>query len=272
MRIPTWVIMRKLPLEFRAIGWEIVSNLGELVGFDKGSIQKSKQRFCVPLDVREGWETMLVVKNDATRESAFVLVDYLLIRCRFYLNPTHWIKDCPTLADTKQRTWKKVGQEVGGKQVQGGRAGANNGKGMSPKGGEGRKNLGTTPREPILHCTVEGDHSSDKEVVRDKGKNKGMVEEDGFTVVVNKKKTKLDKKGRLELVWELVIKLRELAKTRYQEGGNLVKRGSSRKPRQSFSENHAKQGGGDEEQHVTSDSRGGSNTNANNEGDQILDS
>jgi hypothetical protein len=40
MKIPIWVTLKKLPIEFRArIGWEITaSNFDNLLGFDKDAI------------------------------------------------------------------------------------------------------------------------------------------------------------------------------------------------------------------------------------------
>ncbi len=45
MRIPTWITLRKLLVEFSSVGGEIIAGLGTMLGFDKASIQVTKKWF-----------------------------------------------------------------------------------------------------------------------------------------------------------------------------------------------------------------------------------
>ncbi len=64
-KFPTWITLRKLPVEFWSIGTVIVVRLGTVLRFDKTTIQVVEQQFCVALEVGDGWETSMVVKNEA---------------------------------------------------------------------------------------------------------------------------------------------------------------------------------------------------------------
>jgi hypothetical protein len=52
-------------VEFWSIGTVIVVRLGTVLRFDKTTIQVVEQQFCVALEVGDGWETSMVVKNEA---------------------------------------------------------------------------------------------------------------------------------------------------------------------------------------------------------------
>jgi hypothetical protein len=65
MKIPTWITLRKLSMEFWSVGGIIMVGLGIMLGFDKTTIQVVEQRFCVALESGDGWETLMVVENEA---------------------------------------------------------------------------------------------------------------------------------------------------------------------------------------------------------------
>jgi hypothetical protein len=47
-----------------------------MLKFDKVTIQTTKQQFCVTLEARDGWETSLVVENEAMGEAMTMLIDF----------------------------------------------------------------------------------------------------------------------------------------------------------------------------------------------------
>jgi hypothetical protein len=65
MKIPTWITLRKLLAEFQGIGGKIMVGLGTVLRFDKATTQVVEQWFCVALKARDGWETSMVVENEA---------------------------------------------------------------------------------------------------------------------------------------------------------------------------------------------------------------
>jgi len=75
-------------VEFQNVGGEIATRLGTMLRFDKAIIQVVKQQLCVASKVGDGWETSMVVENEAMGETVLVLIDYdfLPIQCRFCLN------------------------------------------------------------------------------------------------------------------------------------------------------------------------------------------
>jgi len=108
MRIPTWITLRKLLVEFWSIGGEITARLGTMLRFDKVTIQTTKQQFCVTLEARDGWETSLVVENEAMGETMTMLIDFdfLPIRCKFCLKSFHQVKDYLNLVSLKVKSMK----------------------------------------------------------------------------------------------------------------------------------------------------------------------
>ncbi len=52
-------------MEFWSVGGIIMVGLGIMLGFDKTTIQVVEQRFCVALESGDGWETLMVVENEA---------------------------------------------------------------------------------------------------------------------------------------------------------------------------------------------------------------
>jgi hypothetical protein len=87
MRIPTWITLRKLLVKFQSVGGKIVARLGIMLGFDKVTTQAVEQQFCVALEAIDGWETLVVVENEAMGEAMTMLIGYefLPIWCEFCL-------------------------------------------------------------------------------------------------------------------------------------------------------------------------------------------
>jgi hypothetical protein len=79
-----------------------------MLRFDKVTIQTTKQQFCVTLEARDGWETSLVVENEAMGETMTMLIDFdfLPIRCKFCLKSFHQVKDYLNLVSLKVKSMK----------------------------------------------------------------------------------------------------------------------------------------------------------------------
>jgi hypothetical protein len=60
------------------------------------------------LKTKRGWEIALEVQNEITCATMLTLInyDYLRIKYRFYLDPLHQIKDCPSLPNVKGKDRK----------------------------------------------------------------------------------------------------------------------------------------------------------------------
>ncbi len=82
MKIPAWFTLQKFEMEINEMGWEVAFNLGRLLGFDKWTFQSTKQRYCIALEVGNGWKITLQVKNEVNGGSSIMLIiyDYVSIR------------------------------------------------------------------------------------------------------------------------------------------------------------------------------------------------
>jgi hypothetical protein len=58
----------------------------------------------VSISSNKGWEKSVVVTNEKKEEKATILIDYnhLSIRCKFYFDTLHCMKDCPNRLDLKK--------------------------------------------------------------------------------------------------------------------------------------------------------------------------
>lgn len=63
------------------MGGVIAGGLGTVLKFDKQIIQATKQWFCMALEARDGWETSMVVENEATREVVIMLIGQSSVDC-----------------------------------------------------------------------------------------------------------------------------------------------------------------------------------------------
>jgi hypothetical protein len=61
------------------------------------------------LEIGEGWETSLKVRNKVTRGIVTILIDcdFLPIHCRFCFDSSHHVKNCPSFVELKRKTLNK---------------------------------------------------------------------------------------------------------------------------------------------------------------------
>ncbi len=209
MKILTWVALWKLPIVFRAVGWEIAASLGNFLGFDKETIQAPEQMFCVALGAGAGWETSVEVKNDVTGEVAFVLIDcdYLLIRWRFCLDFSHHVKDCPLLIVAKSKEANNNGHRKGVQYALGKEPNKAKKGGDIPSELESNKQGGEFELEPNPKEGTAGDYRLNKGVALEHLKPKVLTADTkGFIEVVNKNKSK-GRKGKPPPAWEPMTNL-----------------------------------------------------------------
>jgi hypothetical protein len=83
MRIPTSITLRKLLVEFRNVGPKIAVGLGTLLRCDNATTHTVEQRFCVALEI--GY--------------------------KFYLEPSHHVKDCLSLESLRRKNSKSMGDD-----------------------------------------------------------------------------------------------------------------------------------------------------------------
>ena len=85
MLIPTWITLKKLPLQFFGVAQEIAASLGKVLGRDAQNSYFKDPRFCIALDTSTGWETELEIEDRVTGKLIPIIVDYanLPIRCRY---------------------------------------------------------------------------------------------------------------------------------------------------------------------------------------------
>lgn len=81
----------------------IAQQVGKLLGFDMNNDVAKALRFCVALEVGEGWIDPFPVATLLPEGQVKVIIDYenLPIRYTFCLNLTHGVKNCPELLNQK---------------------------------------------------------------------------------------------------------------------------------------------------------------------------
>jgi hypothetical protein len=99
MRIPTWITLRQVRLEFGGVVEQIAAGIGEVLECDLSNKGANDPRFCVSILSNKGWEKLITISNGAT-----IIIDYnhLPIRCKFFLDTSHWVRDCPNRMDSKR--------------------------------------------------------------------------------------------------------------------------------------------------------------------------
>ena len=97
MLVPTWITLRRLPLQFFGVAQEIAATLGKVLGKDGQNSYFKDPRFCIALDTSQGWETEIEIENRLTGRLTTILVDYanLPIRCRYCCDLHHQVNVCP---------------------------------------------------------------------------------------------------------------------------------------------------------------------------------
>jgi hypothetical protein len=65
--------------------------------------------YCVALEIDEGWETSLKVRNKVIRGIMTILIDYdfLPMHCTFCFDSSHHVKNCPSFVELKRKTMNK---------------------------------------------------------------------------------------------------------------------------------------------------------------------
>ena len=97
MLIPTWIILKKLSLQFFGVALEIAASLGKVLGKDTQNSYFKDPRFCIALDTTLDWVTKLEIEDRFISKLIPILVDYanLPIRCRYCNDLSHQIRECP---------------------------------------------------------------------------------------------------------------------------------------------------------------------------------
>ena len=97
MLIPTWITLKKLPLQFFGVAHEIAASLGKVLGKDSQNCYFKDPKFYIALDTSRGWKTELEIKDRLTGKLTTILVDYanLPIRYRYCNNLSHQVHNCP---------------------------------------------------------------------------------------------------------------------------------------------------------------------------------
>jgi hypothetical protein len=96
-KIPTWITLRNVRVEFIGVAREITEGIGEILGIDESNDGVKDPRFCVGIPVGGGWEHSAVVTNSVTKQKHTIHIDYdfLPIRCRVCGDIQHCLKECP---------------------------------------------------------------------------------------------------------------------------------------------------------------------------------
>ena len=97
MLIPTWITLKKLPLQFFGVAQEIVASLGKVLEKDAQNYYFKDPRFCIALDTSLGWKSELEIKDRFIGKLIPILVDYtnLPICCRYCNDFNHQTRACP---------------------------------------------------------------------------------------------------------------------------------------------------------------------------------
>jgi hypothetical protein len=97
LAFPTWVALRRLPYEHYDQAIAIAGTLGEVIGIDTANDTAQDPRFCVNLNINEGWVTTIDLEAEGVSAGPQqILVDYdrLPIRCRACQSWKHRVRDC----------------------------------------------------------------------------------------------------------------------------------------------------------------------------------
>lgn len=82
MKISIWVSIRKLPFEYQPFGRFMTSKLCIVLGFDQNNHVNLNPRFCVSVEVDNGWVATLMIR--AIGNQWFIVIidcEFNLIRC-----------------------------------------------------------------------------------------------------------------------------------------------------------------------------------------------
>ena len=97
MKIPTWINLKQVPVEFMGVNHKIAAGIGEVLGADN-SINPDESRFFLVLDVHLGWESSIIVTNKTTHVKSIIFIDYNFLpsdAAHIWIHP-HYIRNCPS--------------------------------------------------------------------------------------------------------------------------------------------------------------------------------
>ncbi|KAG0575157.1 hypothetical protein KC19_VG322700 [Ceratodon purpureus] len=98
LKLPTWISLTKLPHEFKPVEGLIAATLGPVYQADPQNKFLRDPRFCVGLDLTQGWPSALAVRGLGNHLNTIILnYEHAPIRCRFCLNLNHRVADCDEL-------------------------------------------------------------------------------------------------------------------------------------------------------------------------------
>lgn len=192
LKLPTWVTLKQLPLEYAPSAHLIAQGLGEVLGVGQTNEFAKFPRFCVAMDVERGWIGSISLKSLDPRHKVTVLVDYdnAPIRCRYCLATTHCVRDCQELH--KRRPPGQSRDFTIRKRFNSGEA-ATRPQRQSNEQHKANENLAPSIDLPNLPVA---DPTSDKgKRVAQPGENN-----DGFTLVIHKK-TRNMSRGQANSHW-----------------------------------------------------------------------
>ncbi|KAG0594516.1 hypothetical protein M758_UG084500 [Ceratodon purpureus] len=98
LKLPTWISLTKLPHEFKPVEGLIAAILGPVYQADQHNYHLRDPRFCVGLDLTQGWPSALAVRGIENQLNTIIInYDHAPIRCRFCLSLAHKVADCEDL-------------------------------------------------------------------------------------------------------------------------------------------------------------------------------
>jgi hypothetical protein len=92
--IPTWISLVKLPHEYKPIEGYLASTIGPIYTVDQANATLRDPRFCVGLDVSDGWPSALKIPGLLGRDiSVLINYEHAPVRCRFCFSLNHRVPD-----------------------------------------------------------------------------------------------------------------------------------------------------------------------------------
>lgn len=97
--IPTWISLVKLPMEYKPVEGLIAASLGTVYATDSQNHKLRDPRFCVGLDLANGWPACITVQGIHLGRNINIAINYehAPVRCRFCLSLCHKVADCSEL-------------------------------------------------------------------------------------------------------------------------------------------------------------------------------
>jgi len=92
LKLLVWASLHILPLKLQSLGMKITSQLEKVLGVDINNEKRRNARFCVALDLNQGWVAHLFIK-DEERIILSILINYgrYPIHCQFCIGMWHFI-------------------------------------------------------------------------------------------------------------------------------------------------------------------------------------